>query len=141
MNEHFWTVIVTLLSMLPSTLGAITAYLAYRSGKENSEAIRVTNGTVSEVADKVEAVHLATNSMKDQLVAATDAAAHARGMEDATDAAKTLSSALAVAHAEGRAEGLGIGPPAEMTNPGQVTVRGSPVIVTESEKPDETHLG
>ena len=45
----------------------------------NTEA---NKAAVAEVAEKVEEVHKATNSVKDQLLALTDKEAHARGVKD-----------------------------------------------------------
>ena len=94
----------SLVAVIPGCLAAFTAYLAYKAGKENAEAIRATNRTVVGVAEKVELVHIATNSMKDQLVEATDQAAFARGKDDANAANAAALDARSVAHAEGRAE-------------------------------------
>ncbi len=81
MNDHAFTLVLGFLSAIPSCASALTAYLAYRSSLRNREELKQTNANVALVSDKVEAVHVATNSLTDRLVAATDAAAEARGRD------------------------------------------------------------
>lgn len=47
-----------------------------------AESDAITNEKLADVAEKVEAVHKATNSLTDRLVESTDKAAHSRGVEE-----------------------------------------------------------
>ncbi len=124
------------LAAIPACMAAFTAWMSYRSSLANRRELIKTNEQVAYVADKVEIIHVATNSLKDQLVAATAAASHAQGMADATLAAKSEADAKAVAHAEGRAEAEAarLPPQAVPSSEGPVTVTGSPVTVTGGQK-------
>ncbi len=105
MVQHDWLPIIgQMFAAVPSCAAAFTAWMSYRSSLANRREL------VS-VAAKVEAVHIATNSLTDRLVASTDSAAHARGLAEGSAAqaalnekASAVETALADAHAEGRQE-------------------------------------
>lgn len=62
------------------------------AAKTNTLQEKVDENTVltNDIANRVEVVHLATNSMKDQLVAAAKLQGHSDGVRDEKDAQKAL---------------------------------------------------
>jgi hypothetical protein len=96
---------VSIAGAIPSCAAAFSAYLSYKTGQENREAISRTNAAVATVDEKVEAVKTATDGMKTELVKSTALASHAAGLAEGHAAEIAASDAKAVAHEEGRAEG------------------------------------
>jgi sensor histidine kinase regulating citrate/malate metabolism len=114
--------LTALFQTVSSGIAAVTALLAWRSslknraelvktnakveqvGSANLLEIQKTNAKVEEVVGAVQAVHVATNSLTDRLVASTDLAAHARGVAEGVAATQAAADAKAISHAEGRAD-------------------------------------
>lgn len=111
MSDHAVTLIVAFFSVIPSCAGAFGAFMAYRSSLLNRAELVKTKSKVVDVAEKVvvvaekvEEVKHATNSLADRLIAAAEAAAHARGVAEGVSKAQAAADAKAISHAEGRAE-------------------------------------
>ena len=86
--------IIALTALLGTIPGIIAAILTFRvAGK-----VKEQSNTLFETKENVKKIEIATNSMKDALVAATDAAAHAKGKVEgrAEVKAELGASALAV---------------------------------------------
>lgn len=69
------TAIATMITVISSTVAAV---LARRSAK----ALTVVSDKIMNVTEKIETVHVATNSMKDKLVALTGEKEFAAGLKE-----------------------------------------------------------
>ena len=97
---QFLTVVIPLVAS-SVILPMWNRWMQSRDQKENRKALalvavnqQVTSAKVDEQAQHIEAIHIATNSMKDQLVAATDAAAFSRGANEERSKAEVKAADL-----------------------------------------------
>ncbi len=100
MDANGWAIIIGAIFLgLAQLLAMLLSYLRDRHAAEKVEQVRqrlvITDASHTEklddVAKKVEVVHKATNSLKDELVAATDKMARAEGIAEGRAAGKEES--------------------------------------------------
>ncbi len=78
MSDNFWTAFfANLPALVASLIALVSAIAAFVQSLRNGEKAAV-------LAEKIEVVHRATNSIKDELVASTARAAHAEGLAEGT---------------------------------------------------------
>jgi hypothetical protein len=90
MDYNLWALaIIAVANGIPAVIAAVLAWKAHA-------AVVATQANVSKV-------EVATNSMKDALVAATKAAAHAEGLEEGRLAGAAKAATLAEGQRQGKA--------------------------------------
>ena len=93
------TSVTSLVAAIGSIIAIILGYLNHMRLQTVSDSNIASDTKMQIITDKVEQVHLATNSMKDQLVAATASASKAEGIAIGRKVGDEAAAAAAAAAA------------------------------------------
>jgi hypothetical protein len=80
-NVVIWLVIA-IINILPTTIAAVFAILSHSASRRTESSSSKNSEAIARTEALTKTVELATNSMKDQLVAATQLAGEAKGRDE-----------------------------------------------------------